>query len=117
MLIIKIWCLPANQLESCLRALHQQIVDGVVQIPELNYKDENDIFVLFPTDQMSYGLGCQILVEISTIGEWLPTDTFYRERLAGNVCTAIKNKYKKAKVYVKVNPSGGSPERSWFSNP
>lgn len=65
MLVIKVWCLPLEQTEDDLNRLHQAIVAAVISIVELGLKSENDMFCLFPPDRMKYGLGNEILVEVS----------------------------------------------------
>lgn len=64
MLIIKVWCLPPMP-ETKLRELHKNIVTAVVGIKELSFKDETDMVCLFPSDMMSYGLGEEIVVEVT----------------------------------------------------
>ncbi len=64
MLIIKVWCLPKLS-ERALRSLHKRIVKAVLEIKSLNLHSETDMVVLFPMDMMSYGLGSEILIEIS----------------------------------------------------
>ena len=62
--VIKVWCLPAQN-EVQLRELHQTIVTAVVSVSELKLKDENDMTCLFPPDQMQYGLGSEVIVEVT----------------------------------------------------
>lgn len=62
--IIKVWCLPKSE-EKQLNALHQSIVEAVVSVEELGVKDEKDITCLFPPDMMKYGLGTEIIVEVT----------------------------------------------------
>jgi hypothetical protein len=63
-LVIKVWCLP-KMAEDQLRQLHVKIVAAVVGITVLRLKDENDMVCLFPPDMMSYGLGEEIIIEVT----------------------------------------------------
>ena len=65
MLVIKVWCLPLEQTEDDLNRLHQAIVAAVVSTTELGLKSEKNMLCLFPSDRMKYGLGQEILIEIS----------------------------------------------------
>lgn len=64
-LTIKVWCLPGDLTESELQSLFWTIVASVKSIEELGVKSEKDVLVLFPTDRMEFGLGEEILAEIS----------------------------------------------------
>ena len=66
MLKVKTYCLPAMKQEELLK-LHQAIVGAAVKIPELNVKSENDMCNLFVPDLMTYGLGTEIIIEISGV--------------------------------------------------
>lgn len=65
--LIKVWCLPADQSEQNLRKLHQAIVASMVGIPELELKGENDMVCVFPPDLMKYGLGDEIIIEVTRV--------------------------------------------------
>lgn len=67
MLVIKIWCLPKTSQEK-LNGFFQRVVDVLKNIPVFDIRSEKDILVLFPTDMMEYGLGSEILVEVSNLG-------------------------------------------------
>lgn len=64
MLTIEVKCLPDTP-EEDLRKLYKAIVTSVRSIPELGIKDEIEMLVLFPKDMMQFGLGTNILIEIS----------------------------------------------------
>ena len=108
--VIKIWCLPLNQNQRDLNRLHRKIVEAVTSISELGLKDEKDMTNLFVPDLMEYGLGTEIIVEISGLFE-KPERTFeVLQRLAENVGKAVKGLYPKAKVECFVstfNPKQG----------
>lgn len=91
--IIKTWCLPPNQTEQDLNRLHKAIVSAVVGIPELGLHDENDITCLFPSDLMAYGLGDEIIVEISGLFEKPERTEEVLQYLAKKVGTAVQDLY------------------------
>ena len=97
MLVIKIWCLPI-QGEEKLNNLHRSIVSAVVSINELGLKDEKDMMVLFPSDLMKYGLGKDIIIEISGLSQEKHRTTKVLQRLAEETGKTVKNLYPKAKV-------------------
>lgn len=92
--MVKVWCLP-KETEEALKALHSKIVSSVVEFGDLGCQDERDMAVLFPNDLMSYGLGTDIVVEIT-----LPR-VFCQgiQRLAENVGAVIFAAYPKAQVH------------------
>lgn len=110
--VIKVWCLPSRQTENDLNRLHRGIVAAVVAIPELGLKDENGMICLLPPDLMSYGLGNDIIVEITRLS--LPGKPGrigeVRQRLARVVGSKVKEFYPNAKVEcsaVSFDPSQG----------
>ncbi|MDP2665720.1 MAG: hypothetical protein Q8P23_03770 [bacterium] len=66
--VIKVWCLP-QMTENQLKMLHKNIVGAVVDLVDLGLKDENDMTCLFPPDSMSYGLGEEIIIEVTGLFE------------------------------------------------
>lgn len=108
--VIKVWCLPLDQSESDLNQLHRTIVKAVTAIEELGLRDENDMTCLFPPDRMSYGLGEEIIIEISGLFEQPERTVEVRRRLAASVGTAVKKLYPDAKIECFVasfNPAQG----------
>ena len=95
--VIKVWCLP-KETEENLRALHKTIVAAVVDVSELGLKDENDMTVLFPPDMMTYGLGQEVIIEISGLYEKPERTDEVLNRLAANVGASFKWLYPKAKI-------------------
>ena len=91
--IIKIWCLPPNQTEQDLNRLHQAIVNAVVGVPELGLKDETEMTCLFVPDLMVYGLGDEIIVEITGLFEKSERTKDVLQRLAKNVGQAVQKLY------------------------
>jgi len=103
MLKIKTWCLP-KMTQDTLLELHQAIVSAMVKIPELGIKNENDMCNLFPGDLMKYGLGTEILIEISGI------DCDDRYEVAKKVGAVVKKMFPKANVdcdFIEYGPHSG----------
>lgn len=101
--IIKVWCLPPNQSEEALNHLHQTIVKAVLCISELGLQSQNDMTCLFPPDLMKYGLGKEIIVEISGLFEKPERTAEVRQRLAVSVGSAVSVLYPDAKVECSVS--------------
>jgi hypothetical protein len=101
--IIKVWCLPHLEEEE-LNALHKDIVKAVVGIRELGFKDENDMTCLFPSDMMKYGLGSEIIVEISGLFVKPERTASAIDSLAFQVGCAVSRRFQKAKIEVLVYP-------------
>lgn len=95
--ILKIWCLPKSSEEE-LNKLHKSLVKAITDIEELGLKDENDITMLFPPDMMSYGLGTEIIAEVSCLFEKPERTLEVRKRLAESIGKAIVQLYPNAKV-------------------
>lgn len=91
--VIKVWCLPPNQTEDQLNRLHNAIVDAVVGIKELGLKDEKDLTNLFVPDLMQYGLGSEIIIEITGLLEKPEMTKEIRKKLGKVVTKAVKELY------------------------
>jgi len=98
MIVIKVWCLPADQDEETLNLLHKEIVKAVVSISELGVKGENDMVCLFPADLMKYGLGEEIVIEIDGLPDTPRKSTSVPMRLAENVGISVSALYPKARI-------------------
>ena len=74
--IVKIWCLPVLRdplyQEKQLLELHNMIVATTMGIPEFGVQSEKDMLNLFPADMMKYGLGKEILIEVTPFGSLIP---------------------------------------------
>lgn len=113
--VIKVWCLPKGQGEADLNRLHQAIVKAVVSVSELGLRDESDMTCLFPPDLMQYGLGEEIIVEISNLFEKPERTVEVLQRLVTKVGEAVQTLYPKAMVECSVttiNPAQGFWTRS-----
>ncbi len=67
MLTIKVWCLPPRS-EQQYQDLFGSLVSRVTSIKPLKkagYRDENNMLILFPPDGMRWGLGSEILIEVT----------------------------------------------------
>ena len=102
--IIKVWCLPGGQSENKLRLLHQEIVAGVVEISELGISNEKQITCLFPPDLMSYGLGEEIIVEVTGLFSKPERTREVRNKLAKSIGQRVKKLYPNSMVEVLVYP-------------
>jgi hypothetical protein len=96
MLTIKTWCLPNDLSEDELNDLHTAIVDAVVSVPEIRVKDESEMLNLFPRDLMSYGLGTEIIIEITKVSA--DCSDVALERLVRVVAYAVRKMFPKARV-------------------
>ncbi len=77
--VVKVWCLPKTS-ETKLNDLHRGIVQALKSVPELGIKNEKSITCLFPTDMMQYGLGTEIIVEVTGLFETPErTDSVHQE--------------------------------------
>jgi len=78
-------------------------------------KDETNMTNLFPPDQMQYGLGSEIIVEVSGLFV-KPERTFEVKQLLGSTLgEAIKALYPKAKVEVFVITFNQEQDAFWVS--
>lgn len=64
--VIKVWCLP-KMTEDQLRQLHAEIVAAAMKVRGLDLRDENDLVCLFPSDMMTYGLGEEIIIDVTFV--------------------------------------------------
>ena len=95
--IVKVWCLP-KQTEEQLNELHQDIVKAAVGVHELGIKGEQHMTCLFPPDMMKYGLGSEIVVEISGLFKKPERTPEVIGRLAFHVGVAVSRRFPKAKI-------------------
>ena len=101
---IKVWCLPPNQSEEALRNLHKKIVKAVCSIRELGFENENDMTVLFPPDQMMYGLGTDIFIEISGILKGPEKTNEVLDRLSESVGKVVEELFPDSEIKCKAYP-------------
>jgi len=109
--VVKVWCLPPKQTEDELNNLHKLIVAAVVSVPEIGLESKDDMTCLFIPDLMEYGLGEEIIVEISGLSRKFERTREVLQRLAKNTGEAVGKLYPKAKkveCFVTImDPLGG----------
>lgn len=109
MLTIKTWCLPNDLSEEELNNLHEAIVYAVISIPEVGVKDESKMLNLFPKDMMGYGLGTEIVIEITKVP--VNCSRIILNKLAKSVTLAVRRMLPKARVLeceaTKINKNSG----------
>lgn len=111
--IIKLWCLPEME-EKKLNLIHQSIVGVIKSISEFGIKDEKDMTVLFPKDMMLYGLGTEIIIEVTGLFE-KPERTYnVRQRLAKDLGEAIYKFFPEALVECFI--SSFNPDQGFWSS-
>jgi len=111
--VIKVWCLPASQSENELRLLHKAIVAAVVAIPELELHGEQNMTCLFPPDRMQYGLGEEIVVEVTGLFETSKRTHMVRWLMAEAIGLKIRSLYPDSKVEVFVYPFNQDISAFW----
>jgi hypothetical protein len=76
----------------------------LVGIPELKLSSEQDMTVLFPPDMMTYGLGEEIIIEITGLFKKPERTRFVRHCLAVQLGSTVKKLFTNAKVECLVHP-------------
>ncbi len=95
--VIKVWCLP-NLEEAKLNRLFKQIVRAVEGVKELGITGEQSMTILFPVDQMAYGLGTEIIIEVTGLFEKPERTSGVRQRLAKKLGFVVKRYFPKANI-------------------
>ena len=95
--VIKVWCLPKSS-ERKLKKVYKCIIEAVKSVIELGLKDDESITILFPTDMMKYGLGEEIIVEVTGLLVRTEHAREARQLLAKAIGTVIKDLYPKAMI-------------------
>lgn len=98
MCVIKVWCLPHDLPQERYRELHRAVVGAVVSVKELGLKDESDMVTLFPADLMIYGLGTEIVIEVTELWEKPERTEEVRKRLTEGLVLAVKALFPDAAV-------------------
>ena len=109
MLTIKTWCLPNDLSEEELNNLHKAIVNAVISIPETLIKNESGMLNLFPKDMMSYGLGNEIVIEITKVPANCSRPVLIK--LAKSIALAVRKMLPEARIIeceaVRINEAAG----------
>ena len=109
--VIKVWCLPKIP-EDWLRKLHKDIVYAVTNVKELGLSNENDMTCLF--DMMSYGLGEEIIIEVTGLFKKPERTDEVRLRLATELGRAVDAMFPNALVECFVYPF--EPNQGFWCN-
>lgn len=112
--VIKVWCLPKLS-QKKLEYLFVEIVRVVKNFRELGVRGEKDMVVLFPTDAMKYGLGSEIIVEVTGLLVKPERTDEVRQRLAQAIGIVIKGLFPKAVVECFVYPF--DPTQGFWKSP
>ena len=102
--VIKVWCLPADLSEERLRELHKAIVGAAVRVHELGLRGEDDMVTLFPKDMMSYGLGTEIVIEVTELCETPESTDEVRKKFARHLVSIVKVMFPNAQVMSYITP-------------
>ena len=111
--VIKVWCLPKVG-ERKFNQVFKGIVSAVESVPELGLKGEKDMTVLFPTGMMKYGLGTEIIVEVTGLFVKPERTRGVRQRLAQAIGDTVKGLFPKAMVECFVFPF--NPTQGFWTN-
>ncbi len=112
--VIKVMCLPKLS-EPELNGVFRGVISAVESVPELGLKGERSMTVLFPTDMMEYGLGTDIIVEVTGLFVKSERTDEVRQRLAQAIGTTVKGLFPKAMVECFVFPF--DPTQGFWTNP
>lgn len=112
--VIKVWCLPSSS-ESKLNQVFEDIVKVFEDIPELNLKGTHSMRVLFPPDMMKFGLGTEIIIEVTGLFINLQLGDKIFRRLAERLGKTLKEHFPKAMVQCFVFPF--DPSQGFWTDP
>lgn len=112
--VIKVWCLPKST-ERKLNKVFEDIVKAVEGVPELGLKGKQSMTVLFPPDMMKFGLGTEIIIEVTGLFEKPERTAEVRNRLAESLGKTLKRHFPKAMVECFVFPF--DPSQGFWTNP
>ncbi len=104
--VIKVWCLPARLSQKKLLELHNELVMAATQVEGLGVRGEEDMVNLFPSDRMTYGLGSEIVVEVTGLFDFSKLDGRVAVSLTLYLGRAVKSLFPKAGVicYLPADP-------------
>lgn len=112
--VIKVWCLPKSS-ERKLNQVFESIINAVEGVPELDLKGKHSMTVLFPPDMMKFGLGTEIIIEVTGLFEKPEQTLEVRNRLAERLGKTLKEHFPQAMVECFVHPF--NPEQGFWTNP
>lgn len=103
--IIKVWCLPKAMTEERLKILCDAIINTVESVPELGLTGKKgSITVLFPTDRMDYGLGEEIIAEVTGLFIKPERTEAVRNELARKITVLLHGYFPSAKKECFIHP-------------
>lgn len=111
--VVKVWCLPAMRGEE-LEQLHKDIVDAAVSVGGLHLTNEKDLIVLFPTGQMHYGLGSEILIEYTDVVDKWRRSNGELDELSSRLGNALKQYFPAA--FVQSEARNGNEDQSFWTS-
>ncbi len=105
MILIKFWCLPAEQSEKQLNQIHRAIVEVAVTFRSLGIKREK-VVCLSLSGLVSYNLDQKIIIEVSGLRDSEASGLYRKpeqikdekQRLAKSIGRFVKNLYPEARV-------------------
>ena len=112
--VITVSCLPKCS-QRMLKKTFDAIVQAVEGIPELGLHGEKSMTVLFPPDSMKYGLGTEIIIQVTGLFVKPERTEKVRNRLAECLGKTIKGLFPKAMVECFVFPF--DPRQGFWANP
>lgn len=114
--VIKVWCLPKST-ERKLNQVFEGIVKAVESVPELGLSGQSSMTVLFPPDMMKFGLGSEIIIEVTGLFEKPERTAEVRNRLAERLGGTLKKHFPKAMVECFIFPFDPRSQGFWTSRP
>ncbi len=111
MLSVKVWCLPPVD-EEMFKGVYRKIVEKVREIPQLSNSEEHTILVLFPSDNMNFGIGEEILIEAEFQAPVKNPETVGYV-LANKLGELFQGSYPQSYVAVKVKGFDGGTTGYW----
>jgi hypothetical protein len=112
--VIKVWCLPKGITERKLNEIFEGIVSTVESVSELGLKGQRSMTVLFPPDAMKFGLGTEIIVEVTGLFVKPERTDEVRQRLSKVLGITIEKFFPKAMVECFVQPF--DPAQGFWTN-
>ena len=106
--VIRVSCLPQMS-EDRLMKLHKDIETVVLSIKELGLRT-NSITCLFPPDMMHYGLGEEIIIEVTGLFEMPQRTKAVRQALAEALGKTVNAMFPAARIecfITSFNPAQG----------
>lgn len=112
--VIKLWCLPKCS-ERKLNQVFEAVVAAVVSVRELGLQDKHSMTILFPPDMMKFGLGTEIIIEVSGLFDKPERTDEVRQRLAEKLGRTVKDLFPKAMVECFIDPPFKPKQGFWTS--